>query len=440
MSRIMFALALACAGSVLIAPDVIAQEVGQVTSGANALPSPASQVDNPSTQPVVWKPSDPNDYGGWNIYFTGIARKNALDMPAGHAYLFFVPSGSDPDSIHARERQLDNLKGIVARRIKPGNLIAFSGPSSQITADIVLGAFENAPADSLKGVVLLFIGLNADRDRVFDCWRASGATLRFADMSGANYPVGQLPPGAAPAHMIGPPPPPMPLPPGVGTSGSSVQSPAYLDRRAPVYPGFDAVYGIEGSTGLLILVDKSGQPVDIKVERTSGHRDMDIAALNAAKHWRFSPELKNGVPVDGYVRIPIQFNAGFEGDKRWPKDYLGAPYVLDEAPVPYATVNDALTAVAALAHEGVYDDQKKHFQAYVLRDPNHVISERWYFMDVTSTRAMAVRYTFAGTPEHPVIKVAALCDRAVDCQERMQWIMAGPYSLRTADSGMGALQ
>ncbi|HTV85014.1 MAG TPA: energy transducer TonB [Dyella sp.] len=233
--------------------------------------------------------------------------------------------------------------------------------------------------------------------------------------------------------------PPIPLTPGAGPPGN-VQNPAYLFHLAPIYPGFDAVYGIEGSTVLLVLVGRSGQPEDIKVEQTSGYRDMDMAALNAAIHWRFRPELKDGVPVDGYVRVPVRFTVNAKGEKLWPKNYVGAPYVLDEAPIPYATVNEALTAVAALAHEGIYDDQVKHFEAYNLRDPNNVITERWYFMDVSSTRAIAVRYVFAGSPDHPVIKVSALCERANVCQDRMRWIMAGPYSVRVASGGTGSRQ
>jgi TonB family protein len=245
---------------------------------------------------------------------------------------------------------------------------------------------------------------------------------------------GQAAPGGV---VIAPPPPPPPAPP---PPPSGVQNPAYQSRQVPIYPGFDAIYGIEGSTTLLILVGASGQPKDIKVQQTSGYRDMDMAALNAAIHWRFTPELKNGVPVDGYVRVPVNFSVNRHGDSHWPKQYFDAPYVLDDAPVPYTSVNQALSQVALLAHADAYDDQAIHFQILDVYGQRNTITERWYFMDVSSTRAIAVRYTFAGTPEHPVVKVSALCDRAVVCQDRMRWIMAGPHPVRPGGSAMASHQ
>lgn len=441
-SRVL-ALAIACAGLTLTAASVKAQAIS---------PSASTSASNGQSQAFVTKPSDPGDYRGWEAYLVGIVRQNSQGMTADHSYLYFIPSGNDSDGADARQRQSSNLKDTVARDVLPGNLLAIAGPDSRVTADVLINAFSGAPADSYKGVIVLFIGIIADKPRVFDALRASGATLRFIDMSDSVYPIRPLAAGVPTAHFIRPPPPPPPAPPAppappcamaiAGCAAKGTTMPygmrhiAFESQQAPVYPGFESVYGIEGNTMLLVLVGAAGHPLDIKVDKSSGQRDLDRAAIAAAIHWQFYPEMKNGIAVDGYVRVPVNFNVGPEHDKRWPKNYVGAPFVLDEAPLSYATVNDALVAVAAQAHEAVYDTQRKQFQAYVLRDDQNATREIWYFTDVGSDRAMAIRYTFAGTPEQPSIKVSALCTSAEVCRNRMPWVMDGPYSVRAAGSAM----
>ena len=35
--------------------------------------------------------------------------------------------------------------------------------------------------------------------------------------------------------------------------------------------------------------------------------DLDRAAIDAARRWRFNPEVRDGVPVAGRVRVPVDF-------------------------------------------------------------------------------------------------------------------------------------
>ena len=58
----------------------------------------------------------------------------------------------------------------------------------------------------------------------------------------------------------------------------------------------------------MILVGIDGTPKDIKVEKSSGYRELDRAALDAARRWRFNPEIRNGRKVEGYARVPVSFN------------------------------------------------------------------------------------------------------------------------------------
>ncbi len=58
----------------------------------------------------------------------------------------------------------------------------------------------------------------------------------------------------------------------------------------------------------MILVGVDGAPKDIKVETSSGYRELDQAAIETARKWRFNPTIRNGQKVEGYARVPINFN------------------------------------------------------------------------------------------------------------------------------------
>ena len=58
----------------------------------------------------------------------------------------------------------------------------------------------------------------------------------------------------------------------------------------------------------MILVGVDGSPKDIKVDKSSGYLELDRAAMEAARRWRFNPTIRNGQKVEGYARVPVNFN------------------------------------------------------------------------------------------------------------------------------------
>lgn len=70
---------------------------------------------------------------------------------------------------------------------------------------------------------------------------------------------------------------------------------------------------LSGTTTLMALVDPTGNVSDIKVELSSGSRALDLAALNAVRRWHFSPARRNGIPIEGYVRVPVVMNGTTKG-------------------------------------------------------------------------------------------------------------------------------
>src|SRR5690606_4544839 len=105
-----------------------------------------------------------------------------------------------------------------------------------------------------------------------------------------------------PAPPPAPPAPPAPTP----NIGASVD-PSSRSMNPPKYPPAALRAGITGQVVLVIDVDASGNVLDVTVERSSRNRDLDRAAIAAARRWRFNPEIRDGVAVAGRVRVPVDF-------------------------------------------------------------------------------------------------------------------------------------
>jgi len=122
------------------------------------------------------------DDAAWQKYLVSVVTRNMQGVKTNHPFMYYVPAGDSPDAEDARKSQLDNVGSTVARGVLPGNMLAFGGPDSKLTADLIVEAFANANDGSFKNVVLLFAGAAADQQRVQDAIAKSGAELRFVEM------------------------------------------------------------------------------------------------------------------------------------------------------------------------------------------------------------------------------------------------------------------
>ena len=73
--------------------------------------------------------------------------------------------------------------------------------------------------------------------------------------------------------------------------------PSSRSRNPPRYPPSALRSGIEGTVVLVISIDAQGNVLDIEVEQSSRNRDLDRAAIAAARKWAFNPQIENGQPV-----------------------------------------------------------------------------------------------------------------------------------------------
>ncbi len=78
--------------------------------------------------------------------------------------------------------------------------------------------------------------------------------------------------------------------------------------RPPKYPPQAARQHQQGKVLLKVLVGIDGHPEEVTIEKSSGSRLLDQAAIDAVKNWMFNAGSKGGKPSRGYALVPIDFN------------------------------------------------------------------------------------------------------------------------------------
>lgn len=87
------------------------------------------------------------------------------------------------------------------------------------------------------------------------------------------------------------------------------RGPRALDRTpAPRYPVEALAAGQGGRVVVKVLVGVDGSPRDIVVESSEPAGVFDEATVEAVRGWRFAPLLRDGEPVEGWLRVPVDFD------------------------------------------------------------------------------------------------------------------------------------
>lgn len=98
-------------------------------------------------------------------------------------------------------------------------------------------------------------------------------------------------------------------------SQERTQAPAPLANRElrpiaqakPTYPAAAFRAGEEGTVLVKVSVDADGNPTSTEVARSSRSRDLDRAAVEAVKTWKFEPAVKDGKKVASTAQVPVEF-------------------------------------------------------------------------------------------------------------------------------------
>ncbi|PBS11243.1 hypothetical protein CMZ82_15925 [Lysobacteraceae bacterium NML93-0792] len=92
-----------------------------------------------------------------------------------------------------------------------------------------------------------------------------------------------------------------------GTFGPSVDIRSKR-MHPPVYPVAAFRAGASGTVQLRVSVDAKGRLEDVEIESSSGREDLDAAAMDAARQWTYAPGQRDGMPVAGTLRIPVDYS------------------------------------------------------------------------------------------------------------------------------------
>ncbi|GAB3094982.1 energy transducer TonB [Lysobacter terrae] len=180
----------------------------------------------------------------------------------------------------------------------------------------ILGAFA-------LGLVLFLLVWRGGRD---DFYRAGPAAPTAATPDYAPLPapvagqadqVSDVPTPAQPTDEeeqprlveTAPPPPPTAAAPAPRPTApaTALSQPQPISVPAPKYPARALRNGEEGTVMVSADIDAEGMPSAVAVARSSGSRDLDRAAVDAVKHWRFRPAMADGRATPGRVQVPISF-------------------------------------------------------------------------------------------------------------------------------------
>lgn len=113
-------------------------------------------------------------------------------------------------------------------------------------------------------------------------------------------------PVAMPAPRPAPPPVAAPPPPRPSVAERKAR-PIPGQTPSPQYPMRALRNGESGTVLVLVHIGPDGVPTATELAQSSGSRDLDRAALQGVRNWRFEPAINDGHPSVGDVVVPIDF-------------------------------------------------------------------------------------------------------------------------------------
>jgi protein TonB len=128
-----------------------------------------------------------------------------------------------------------------------------------------------------------------------------------------TQPAAPAPDQAAPAEPLSP----NPNFSGLYEASSDVTPPRILYQPEPQYSEIARQQKINGTVTVFLIVDTEGNPRNVKVIKsiadTVGENQraaaltLDQAAVDAVKQYKFAPAAKDGVPVEVYLNVKVNF-------------------------------------------------------------------------------------------------------------------------------------
>ena len=87
--------------------------------------------------------------------------------------------------------------------------------------------------------------------------------------------------------------------------GGNIKAPARITNVAPAYPAQAKANGVYGIVILEVTIDANGNVTGTKVLRSIP--DLDQAAIDAVRQWKYEPTLLNGQPTPIVMSVTVNF-------------------------------------------------------------------------------------------------------------------------------------
>ena len=81
--------------------------------------------------------------------------------------------------------------------------------------------------------------------------------------------------------------------------------PVAIEKPPPTYPAKARAAGIQGTVIVLALIGRDGEVKEARIRQSIP--ELDEAALEAVRHWKFKPALAAGQPLAVWVAVPVKF-------------------------------------------------------------------------------------------------------------------------------------
>lgn len=228
--------------------------------------------------------------------------------------------------------------------------------------------------------------------------------------------------------------------------------PGVIESPPPQYPAEEFYLGITGTVVLIMDVGLDGAVEQVFVEQSSRNRALDKAAIEAARTWRFSSAVVNGVPARGRVRIPVSFawEPGDAEDEAMRERALTLPsrlqmpassvelnadrtvpgYIEDPVPLEVGNVADAIAMLKARGSQRSTAGMPPGVAIYTLDGEND--RTRWLVYEGAHYYAPAlVRKRVAHDGRHAYLVTRVLCEAMeADVCARLDRGVQRPYRQR----------
>ena len=83
--------------------------------------------------------------------------------------------------------------------------------------------------------------------------------------------------------------------------------PQPTSKVPPTYPSSLLSQGIGGRVLVSCTIDAGGKVIATSIKSSSGHADLDKAAINAVNRWKFKPGTRGGKKVKSVAVVPFNF-------------------------------------------------------------------------------------------------------------------------------------